>query len=237
MSTVSTYSSAESTPSRASAAAMPVHRATTASRAAFHSCAVCAHMPKCLYCPTARGTRRPSMSQMFASSPTSTYRRPSHSAPVHPVLSPFGVPSASASMPMTKPSARAIADITVKTICSVANESTWNAPSSAYHTWVTRRRRTPSGTRNWPPATSHSTARVSIASGSIDRPGALGSPWPLPISDSVPGVSPLPESYETTSASCSAITTSVTSCGTPHRASAARCTRLTTDWKNPPLSQ
>eukprot|EP00964_Phaeocystis_antarctica_P144886 scaffold110766_cov96-Phaeocystis_antarctica.AAC.1 len=33
------------------------------------------------------------------------------------------------------------------------------------------------------------------------------------------------------------MTTAVTSCGTPHRASTARCTRRTTDWKKPFLSQ
>mmetsp|Transcript_1491 Transcript_1491/g.4249 ORF Transcript_1491/g.4249 Transcript_1491/m.4249 type:complete len:204 (-) Transcript_1491:240-851(-) len=140
-------------------------------------------------------------------------------------------------MPTVNPSTRAITDITVNVICSVANESTWNAPSSANQQLGVRRLATPIGARNAHPATSHSTARVSMASASIDRDGPLESPCPLPTPDSVPGVRPSPESYATTSDSWSASTTSVTSVGTPHLASAARCSRRTTDWKNPPLSQ
>ena len=126
MSTASTYSAAESTPSCASAAAMPVHRATTPSRAASQLQPASARMPRCLYQPRTHGTSRPSISVIFRpSSPvTATYRSPSHSAPVHPVLLPFGVPSSSVSIPTWNPSTLAITDTTVKTSWSASNEST-----------------------------------------------------------------------------------------------------------------
>ena len=200
-------------------------------------------MPRCLYQPSTRGTCRPSISQNVSSSLHSIHPSCSsfipvrHSAPCHPVLSPVGLPSLSVSIPTTNPSPLDITDITVNITCSVLVLSHSNAPSSANHACGVRFRCTPFGVLNAHPATSHSIALVSTASGSIDLVGPSVSPWPFPTCDSVPGVSPLPESYCTTRHSCSAMTISVTSTCTLHLASIVFCILRTTDWKNPPLSQ
>ena len=66
--------------------------------------------------------------------------------------------------------------------------------------------------------------------------GAMVSPCPLPTLDSVPWVSPDPESYWTMRASCTAMMRLVTETGTPYLASTMRWARRTHDWKKPPLS-
>ena len=173
---------------------------------------------------------------MVTSSPTSVQTPFRHSLPIQPVLSPVGIPLASTSMPTVKPSTRAIADATVNACWRAWRESTTNAPSSANQPCGVRVRWTPTGDTNWNPATSHSTARVSMASGIILRMGAMVSPWPFPTFDSVPCVIPAPESYRTVRASWMAIMSVVTVTGTPNRASTTRWALRTHDWKKPPLS-
>ena len=83
----STYSFADSTPSRESAAAIPLHLATTTPRAAAQLPFASARTPRCLYHPFTRGTALPSMSHTFRSSPTSTYSTGRRQTPLHPTLS------------------------------------------------------------------------------------------------------------------------------------------------------